>query len=191
MAMFSSTTSLCTEVKQIITNVIRTRVAQVSPVRTFRRCMLVSPSMKAVPRIPILLASAAVTFFFSRFFTVGLIAAASLFFCLGVVLILSVTWVRMTSGLALVALAAGWGAAGCNLIRDERMQSLVAKEKEPITPLIDTIRALYDERGVSSILVMGGSGDYFDVADTVIMLDQYRPHDVTAEAKRVAADHPT
>jgi predicted ABC-class ATPase len=77
------------------------------------------------------------------------------------------------------------------MIRDERMQSLVAKEKEPITPLVDTIRALYQERGVSSLLVMGGSGDYFDVADTVIMLDHYRPFDVTEQAKQVAQDHPT
>ena len=77
------------------------------------------------------------------------------------------------------------------MIRDERMQALVAKEKEPITPLIDTIRALYEERGVSSILVMGGSGDYFDVADTVIMLDSYIPRDVTEEARAIAADHPT
>ena len=77
------------------------------------------------------------------------------------------------------------------MIRDERMQALVAKEKEPITPLIDTIRALYEERGVSSILVMGGSGDYFDVADTVIMLDGYRPLDVTEEARTIAGAHPT
>jgi len=77
------------------------------------------------------------------------------------------------------------------MIRDERMQALVAKDKEPITPLIDTIRALYEERGISSVLVMGGSGDYFDVADTVIMLDQYRPLDVTAKAKEVAREHPT
>lgn len=77
------------------------------------------------------------------------------------------------------------------MIRDERMQALVAKDKEPITPLIDTIRALYEERGISSVLVMGGSGDYFDVADTVIMLDQYHPLDVTAKAKEVAREHPT
>ncbi|MBE9567026.1 MAG: ABC-ATPase domain-containing protein [Proteobacteria bacterium] len=77
------------------------------------------------------------------------------------------------------------------MIRDERMQALVAKDKEPITPLIDTIRALYEERGISSVLVMGGSGDYFDVADTVIMLDQYHPLDVTAKAKQVAREHPT
>jgi predicted ABC-class ATPase len=77
------------------------------------------------------------------------------------------------------------------MIRDERMQALVAKEKEPITPLIDTIRALYQERGVSSILVMGGSGDYFDVADKVIMLDHYRPLDVSERAKQIAAQHRT
>jgi len=41
------------------------------------------------------------------------------------------------------------------------------------------------------VLVMGGSGDYFDVADTVIMLDQYHPLDVTAKAKQVAREHPT
>ena len=47
------------------------------------------------------------TFFFARFFTVGLVAAASLFFCLGAVLSFSLTWVRMTSGPALLALTAG------------------------------------------------------------------------------------
>jgi predicted ABC-class ATPase len=77
------------------------------------------------------------------------------------------------------------------MIRDERMQALVAKEKEPITPLIDTIRTLYEERGVSSVLVMGGSGDYFDVADTVIMLDGYRPHDATEAAQAIAEEHRT
>jgi predicted ABC-class ATPase len=72
------------------------------------------------------------------------------------------------------------------MIRDERMQALVSKKKEPITPLIDTVRRLWEELGVSTILVMGGSGDYFDVADTVIMMDTYEPHDVTAKAKRIA-----
>ena len=32
--------------------------------------------------------------------------------------------------------------------------------------------------GVSSILVLGGSGDYFEVADTVIAMDLYVPADV-------------
>jgi predicted ABC-class ATPase len=72
------------------------------------------------------------------------------------------------------------------MIRDARMQKLVAKTKEPITPFVDKVRQLYEQRGVSTILVLGGSGDYFQVADTVIMMDEYRPVDVTNEAKRIA-----
>ncbi len=74
------------------------------------------------------------------------------------------------------------------MIRDRRMQLLVAKEKEPITPLIDKIRLLYSERGVSTVLVVGGSGDYFDVADTVIAMDEYKPKEVTADARRIVAE---
>ncbi|MFB6285195.1 MAG: ABC-ATPase domain-containing protein [Candidatus Bipolaricaulia bacterium] len=77
------------------------------------------------------------------------------------------------------------------MIRDHRMQELIAKDKEPITPFIDKIRQLYDDRGVSSILVMGGSGDYFDVADTVIAMEHFRPHDVTDDARAIAAKYRT
>lgn len=72
------------------------------------------------------------------------------------------------------------------MIRDHRMQELIAKEREPITPFIDKVRQLYHERGVSTVLVMGGSGDYFDVADTVIAMDAYIPRDVTAQARAIA-----
>ena len=75
------------------------------------------------------------------------------------------------------------------MIRDERMQALVAKEHEPITPFIDRIRELRDVLGVSTVLVMGGSGDYFEHADTVIQMQDYQPLDVTAEALRIAETH--
>ncbi len=77
------------------------------------------------------------------------------------------------------------------MIRDRRMQALVAKEQEPITPFVDRIRELRDELGVSTILVMGGSGDYFDHADTVLQMNAYRPIDVTARAHEVAERHET
>lgn len=77
------------------------------------------------------------------------------------------------------------------MVRDRRMQLLVARENEPITPYIDRVRQLYADRGVSSVLVLGGSGDYFDVADTVIMMDTYRPLDVTERAHEIAREHPT
>ena len=72
------------------------------------------------------------------------------------------------------------------MIRDGRMQKLVAKEKEPITPFIDRVKELYDNFGVSTILIVGGSGDYFDVANHVIMMDEYVPKDVTEKAKKIA-----
>jgi predicted ABC-class ATPase len=75
------------------------------------------------------------------------------------------------------------------MIRDFRMQELIAKEREPITPFVDKVRQLHHEHGVSTILVMGGSGDYFEVADTVIAMDAYIPEDVTAEAQAIATQH--
>ena len=77
------------------------------------------------------------------------------------------------------------------MIRDRNMQALIAKEKEPITPFIDKVRQLYIDHGVSTVLVMGGSGDYFEVADHVIALDNYIAHDVTARAKTIAANYPS
>ncbi len=77
------------------------------------------------------------------------------------------------------------------MIRDRRMQALVPKEHEPITPFVDRIRELHGKLGVSSVLVLGGSGDYLDVADTVVAMREYLPRDVTGEAREVAASLPT
>jgi predicted ABC-class ATPase len=72
------------------------------------------------------------------------------------------------------------------MIRDLSMQRLIAGDQEPITPFIDKVRQLHTDRGVSTVLVMGGSGDYFSVADHVIRMADYQPLDVTQEAKQVA-----
>ena len=77
------------------------------------------------------------------------------------------------------------------MIRDRRMQALVPKEGEPITPLVDRIRSLWETWGISCVIVLGGSGDYLDVADTVVAMKDFRPFDVTADARRVAAELPT
>jgi predicted ABC-class ATPase len=77
------------------------------------------------------------------------------------------------------------------MIRDARMQRLVAGDKEPIRPLVDLARPMYEESGISMVVVMGGSGDYLDIADTVIMMDSYYPRDATEEARSVALDLPS
>ncbi|MCH9684256.1 MAG: ABC-ATPase domain-containing protein [Deltaproteobacteria bacterium] len=81
------------------------------------------------------------------------------------------------------------GCATNLLIRDARMQALVARET--ITPLIDRVQSLHAEAGVSTVLVVGGSGDYLEVADTVILMEDYRAHEVGERARTVAAAHPT
>ena len=76
------------------------------------------------------------------------------------------------------------------MIRDDRMKKLVHKDKEPISPFIDKAESLYRDLGISTVLVIGGSGDYFDVADKVIMMDEYIPRDVTKSAKAIARQFP-
>ncbi|MDG5787502.1 ABC-ATPase domain-containing protein [Evansella sp. AB-P1] len=77
------------------------------------------------------------------------------------------------------------------MIRDGRMQQLVQKEKEPITPFIDQVKPLFEKEKISTILVIGGSGDYFDVADHVIMMEEYRAFDRTEKAMNIAKKNNT
>ena len=72
------------------------------------------------------------------------------------------------------------------MIRDSVMQQLVSKDKEPITPFIDVARSLYKQKGISTILVAGSSGDFFDIADLVIQMDNYEPYEVTKKAKALS-----
>ena len=76
------------------------------------------------------------------------------------------------------------------MIRDARMRRLVPDDREPITPFLHRVRQLHETHGVSTILVVGGAGDYLDVADTVIRMDAYLPKDATAEAQAVVAALP-
>ena len=72
------------------------------------------------------------------------------------------------------------------MIRDEPMRRLLKPGQEPIIPFLDRVRNLYRDRGVSTVLVVGGSGEYFRVADRVIQMDRYRPVDVTERARSIA-----
>ncbi|MEZ0163222.1 P-loop domain-containing protein [Kineococcus sp. LSe6-4] len=72
------------------------------------------------------------------------------------------------------------------MVRDARMQELVAKSSEPLNPFVDLVRSLADDHAVSTVLVVGSSGDYLDVADRVLLLESYRCHDVTDRAREVA-----
>ncbi|KAF2772670.1 hypothetical protein EJ03DRAFT_287806 [Teratosphaeria nubilosa] len=75
------------------------------------------------------------------------------------------------------------------LVRDQRMQSLI--RQEPITPLVAKAKALYNQHGVSTVIVIGGLGDWLSVADHVIAMEGYVPRSITAEAKKVVEQYPS
>lgn len=76
------------------------------------------------------------------------------------------------------------------MVRDELMQRVIHRDMEPITPFIDRIRELYEDYGISTILVAGSSGAYFSIADTILQMERYVPKDITALAKQEAAQFP-
>lgn len=70
------------------------------------------------------------------------------------------------------------------MLRDDLMQRIVSRDKEPITPFIERARDLYEQAGISTVLVAGSSGAYFFIADTIIQMDAYRPFDITEMVKK-------
>jgi predicted ABC-class ATPase len=74
------------------------------------------------------------------------------------------------------------------MIRDERMRELV--RREPISPFLDLVRPLHRSLGVSTVVVVGGVGDYLDVADRVILLEDYAPSDATPRSREVTRTFP-
>lgn len=73
------------------------------------------------------------------------------------------------------------------MVRDEFMQQVISREKEPITPFLERARGLYEQAGASTILVAGSSGAFFHIADRVIQMDCYRPVDITERVKGLCA----
>ncbi|OQY41146.1 MAG: hypothetical protein B6227_06075 [Fusobacteriia bacterium 4572_74] len=71
------------------------------------------------------------------------------------------------------------------MVRDRKIQELIPHKKEPITPFIERIESMKD-KDISVIIVVGGLGDYFSMADRIIMLDEYNLLDVTEKAKIIS-----
>ena len=71
------------------------------------------------------------------------------------------------------------------MIRDRMMKELI--KREPITPFTDRVGELYASCGVSTILVIGGSGEYLAVADRIYLMEDYLIHDVTERSRAICA----
>ena len=76
------------------------------------------------------------------------------------------------------------------MVRDELMQRVIHRDMEPITPFIERMQELYQDYGISTILVAGSSGAYFEPSDTIIQMDRYIPREITETAKEAAREYP-
>lgn len=76
------------------------------------------------------------------------------------------------------------------MVRDELMQQVIHRDMEPITPFIERVRDLYKQHDISTIIVAGSSGAYFQVADCIIQMDRYKPREITEMAKTAALAYP-
>ena len=57
------------------------------------------------------------------------------------------------------------------MIRDARMKTII--KYDPIIPFTDRVRDIYENTGTSTILVIGGSSEYLDLADNVYLMKDY------------------
>jgi len=76
------------------------------------------------------------------------------------------------------------------LIRDPRVRALLGTEREPLIPLIDRITSL-KKQGLNFLLVAGACGDYLQVADQVILVNNYIPENATAKARLINEQMPS
>ncbi len=95
----------------------------------------------------------------------------------------------MESGSSLILIDEDTSATNF-MIRDKLMQQVVSPAEEPIIPFIERVRSLYENFGISSIIVAGSSGSYFHVADHIIQMKEYVPLDITEKAKAAAEAFP-
>ncbi len=71
------------------------------------------------------------------------------------------------------------------MIRDAIMRNLI--ENEPITPFTERVRELAG-RGVSTVLVIGGSAEYLLAADKIYMMEDFLPQDVTEASAKICLE---
>ena len=58
---------------------------------------------------------------------------------------------------------------------------------ETITPLLYRVNELYQSRQISSVIVIGGLGDWLDVPDNVILIEKhYQVNDALQRARSIS-----
>lgn len=73
---------------------------------------------------------------------------------------------------------------------DSRRQALIPPEKETVTTFVDILPSVRDRLGVSAVIT-ASSGDYIDVANTVILMEGYQARSGNEAARRIVEAHPS
>ena len=68
------------------------------------------------------------------------------------------------------------------MIRDARMKKII--KDDPIIPFTDRVRQIYKDTGISTVLIIGGSSEYLDIADNVYIMKDYRIYNYNKEVKQ-------
>jgi len=76
------------------------------------------------------------------------------------------------------------------MVRDDLMQKVIVRSKEPITPFLERAKELYEKTDISTVLVVGSCGSYFYIADKILQMDNYRVVDITEDTKDLIKDYP-
>ena len=67
------------------------------------------------------------------------------------------------------------------MYKDEKMRTVI--KNASTVPFIDNARMMFDRFAISSVIVVGASGEYFRVADRVIFVDRFVPTEYTDYVK--------
>jgi predicted ABC-class ATPase len=74
------------------------------------------------------------------------------------------------------------------LVKDNRLKRLVPGDIEPIRPLIDTIKSLPREHGMTPVMVVGALGEFTEIADTIVMMHEFKVEDATHRISEFRSD---
>lgn len=73
------------------------------------------------------------------------------------------------------------------LFKDDVMAKII--EKEPIKPLSLQARSLFKNSGCSLIVVASASSAFMPIADKIIMMEEFKPRDITIEVRSLVKKH--
>ena len=69
------------------------------------------------------------------------------------------------------------------------MQEIIGEKDKTISPYIETAKDLYENYGVSTIMVAGSFSPSIAVADLVLKMSGYKAYNITIEAKELFAKY--